>query len=431
MFNTDSTISVINCTFISNSAGHKGGGMINGGGSLTFINCSFRRNSAERGGGMINSGGSTTFVNCTFTGNLADEGSGGGMRNYNSNPVVLYCSFIGNFAEEYGGGMSNEYRSRPNIYNCIFWGNTASTGHKEVYTGPSCRPEIGYCNIAGSYYTGLWDISLGIDGGGNIDVEPMFVDAGSGDYRLMAGSPCIDAGDNGGVTTIFDLDGRPRVVDGDGDGVAVVDMGAYEFTTNHRPVAEAGGDLVVWAEPNGVALVRLDGSGSYDADGHTLTYKWSWTVDGQEYVSSGGDGIVNLLDFAWWAKNTDQTLSIQWLTGIAEVWLQDVNTLATPSVFDVTPSGPYAVIELPVGKYTITLLVNDDLEDSEPNTCKVAVLTAGDLDQDGQVDVDDLNILLAGRNEPANGPNDPRDLDGDGMVTVLDARKLITLFTGG
>jgi len=53
----------------------------------------------------------------------------------------------------------------------------------------------------------------------------------------------------------------------------------------------------------------------------------------------------------------------------------------------------------------------------------------GDLDNDGDVDRDDLNILLASRNQPASGPDDPKDLDGDGMITALDARKLTQLCT--
>jgi hypothetical protein len=53
----------------------------------------------------------------------------------------------------------------------------------------------------------------------------------------------------------------------------------------------------------------------------------------------------------------------------------------------------------------------------------------GDLDADGDVDRDDLNLLLADRNSPASGPDDPKDLDGDGTITVLDARKLVLLCT--
>ena len=51
----------------------------------------------------------------------------------------------------------------------------------------------------------------------------------------------------------------------------------------------------------------------------------------------------------------------------------------------------------------------------------------GDLD--GDVNRNDLNIILAARNTPADGPDDPRDLDGDGMITALDARKLVLMCT--
>ena len=53
----------------------------------------------------------------------------------------------------------------------------------------------------------------------------------------------------------------------------------------------------------------------------------------------------------------------------------------------------------------------------------------GDLDNDGDVDLDDLNIVLAGRNTVAMAPDDPRDLDEDDRITVLDARKLMLLCT--
>jgi len=56
------------------------------------------------------------------------------------------------------------------------------------------------------------------------------VDAANGDYHLQGASPCIDAGDNslvpGGVNS--DLDGNQRIVDGNNDGTATVDIGAYE-----------------------------------------------------------------------------------------------------------------------------------------------------------------------------------------------------------
>lgn len=53
----------------------------------------------------------------------------------------------------------------------------------------------------------------------------------------------------------------------------------------------------------------------------------------------------------------------------------------------------------------------------------------GDLNGDGRVDQDDLNILLAALNTRATGPNDARDLNHDGVINALDARILVTLCT--
>ena len=53
----------------------------------------------------------------------------------------------------------------------------------------------------------------------------------------------------------------------------------------------------------------------------------------------------------------------------------------------------------------------------------------GDIDVDRDVDQNDLRRILAARNTDAQGTDDPRDLDGDGRITVLDARKLVLLCT--
>ncbi|MSM40744.1 MAG: hypothetical protein GJT30_14100 [Geobacter sp.] len=65
---------------------------------------------------------------------------------------------------------------------------------------------------------------------GNITADPLLIAPAFGYYGLRSGSPAIDAGDNG-VSSLpaTDLDGLPRIVDGTGQGVASLDIGAYEF----------------------------------------------------------------------------------------------------------------------------------------------------------------------------------------------------------
>jgi len=92
---------------------------------------------------------------------------------------------------------------------------------------------------------------------------------------------------------------------------------------------------------------------------------------------------------------------------------------------NITISGNYDISALATGRIN-----GEQFERSAFTSIEIkAPAIPGDLDNDGDVDRDDLNIILAARNTPASGPDDPRDLDGDGMITALDARKLVTLCT--
>ncbi len=53
----------------------------------------------------------------------------------------------------------------------------------------------------------------------------------------------------------------------------------------------------------------------------------------------------------------------------------------------------------------------------------------GDLDNDGDVDRNDVTIIFSARNQLASGPADPRDIDRDGRITVLDVRRATLLCT--
>lgn len=52
----------------------------------------------------------------------------------------------------------------------------------------------------------------------------------------------------------------------------------------------------------------------------------------------------------------------------------------------------------------------------------------GDINGDGSVDTRDIQLIMAALGQKA-GPYDPRDLDGDGWITVLDARRVTQLCT--
>lgn len=53
----------------------------------------------------------------------------------------------------------------------------------------------------------------------------------------------------------------------------------------------------------------------------------------------------------------------------------------------------------------------------------------GDLNGDGIVDQNDLNILLMALNQSATGQGDARDMNGDGKIDALDLRIITTLCT--
>jgi len=63
-----------------------------------------------------------------------------------------------------------------------------------------------------------------------------------------------------------------------------------------------------------------------------------------------------------------------------------------------------------------------------PDECEITIIR-GDLDGDGDVDRNDMSIILASRNQPAAGADDPKDINNDGTITVRDVRALKKLCT--
>jgi len=278
--------SVINCVFTGNvSAGRDGGGAISCFYStLTITGCRITGNSGSYGGGVsISHSSHAQIANCLISGNSATgtpslRGFGGGVTCYLGATLALdNCTITGNSAAGYGGGVATLMAlgapGTVTMANCILWQNTASFGSQIAIGSGSAYPgastiSVSHSDVQGGQAAAYVDPAGTLTWGlGNIDADPKFANPTAGDYHLLPGSPCIDAGNNAavpaGITT--DLDGNPRFVDDlsapdTGQGTPpIVDMGAYEAVSTSFALAE--GD-VIWTKYIGPRIQIVVSSGT-------------------------------------------------------------------------------------------------------------------------------------------------------------------------
>ncbi len=238
----DARVVIERCTIANNSARLVAGGIFAQGGRID--SCDIVSNDGGSAGAGVAYFGSDvssslTIANSRLWNNTAPNGFvGGGVYAGSFSQGfpelrVINCSIVSNV----GGGLlaSNFAATEPatlTVQNCVLWDNTSTSGtleDQQVRAGNG-----GILNIGFSAIEGLSSLV----GSGLIGGDPRFVSLSSGNLRLDTNSPCVDSG------TIFvdldptlpgfqplppfDLDGSPRVFNGNGVGEANVDLGAYE-----------------------------------------------------------------------------------------------------------------------------------------------------------------------------------------------------------
>ncbi len=263
---------------------HYGGGLYNPGGELDIVNATFRGNTAVWGGGIMNFGAPIRMVNTQIIGNRALM-LGGGLHNYEGDAALHNCRVVGNsadYADTVGGAAIYNLNGTLTILSSTVADNLAPSGRAiaSFGWGPFGETNIEIANAIlfnggdevwsndpGAVEITYSDVEGGATGTGNISSDPRFVSPGGrsiegewidGDYRLLAGSPAIDAGSNAALPPdIFDLDGDGNVAEPipfDLDAEARiegtrVDMGAYEQLAG-KPGPGPGMGLTVCFGPN-------------------------------------------------------------------------------------------------------------------------------------------------------------------------------------
>ncbi|MCF7920905.1 MAG: right-handed parallel beta-helix repeat-containing protein [Candidatus Cloacimonetes bacterium] len=220
----DSSPSLENVTITGNSASYGSGIYCYNNSIPNLENVTITDNSAEHfGGGIYCNYSSPGVENVKITDNSAEHG--GGIYCYDSSPSLVNVTITDNSAEEDGGGIYCTRGSNPILVNCIFWNNLTQEVEFYDYGAPNTIT-IAYCDIDG----GEAGIETNNNGTvnwleGNIDADPLFVDAEMGNYLLTEDSPCIDAG-----TSYFEYDGEVLVDLSEDEYYGIApDMGAYEY----------------------------------------------------------------------------------------------------------------------------------------------------------------------------------------------------------
>ncbi len=214
---TDSTVTLTDVTVQGNTAANAGGGLENASGTLTLNRVTVSGNMATTGGG-INDDSGMTLTNVTVNGNTATM-RGGGITN-NVTATLTNVTISGNRSQAGGASGSNYLSVSDATFNNVIVADSLSGDN---CTGGTLTSEANNLDSGATCgFTNLTDLT-----GRDPLLGPLQDNGGlTFTQALSPGSPAIDAGAGCPST---DQRGLARPRDGNADGVAVCDIGAFEF----------------------------------------------------------------------------------------------------------------------------------------------------------------------------------------------------------
>ncbi|MGN6719935.1 MAG: choice-of-anchor Q domain-containing protein [Candidatus Binatia bacterium] len=243
----------------STISGNTGGGVSCGYGPITIAASTISGNTTNGGGGGVsNYGGTVAITNSTISGNTAHS-SGGGVNNAvgyygGAGRLTVNNSTISGNRANPGGGIFNYQRcfydlfGRPTscrsaaltLKNSLIAGNQAASG-REIDNQSNSFTANNFNLFGANGYTGVSGFTPGpTDVTPSVSlaqiIGPLQNNGGpTQTHALVGASPAIDAGnpngcvDSTGTPLQTDQRGLPRAFDGNGDGRAACDIGAFEL----------------------------------------------------------------------------------------------------------------------------------------------------------------------------------------------------------
>ncbi|SFZ93600.1 Por secretion system C-terminal sorting domain-containing protein [Flaviramulus basaltis] len=233
--NTSSSPVIDNCFFNNNKASRSGGGIYNRGTANPIIsNSTFSNNDASSGGGIFNvtADNKPIITNVLFIENTANNGAGLYNNASGPSPTLINVTFYGNIAISSGGGMRSDGSSNPLLYNTVFFNNTNdTTGNVDDIVGSIDASSSNNASDKATISASTNFVELSALPGSDLfsnDTDPNGPDDtfGTSDDGLIPASTSIlvNAGDNSKNTTpATDMTGQNRISD------TTIDLGAYEY----------------------------------------------------------------------------------------------------------------------------------------------------------------------------------------------------------